>query len=103
MIRDGGGRRASARAKVRGGINEIWKKRRQLPIRRHSFFNFFTNPTMRKYGRPPSMPRTCRSNGSKPTSERLLDKMRLAMLVYGIDLKSWRGGMCLPIHRPTSI
>ena len=35
--------------------------------------------------------------------ERLLAKMRLAMLVHGIDLKSWRGGIVSSAHTQADI
>ena len=65
----------------------------------HSFFNFFTNPDNREI-RP-----TAFDAQAVPTEwfkadkrEPLLAKMRLAMLVHGIDLKSWRGGIVSSAH-----
>ena len=35
--------------------------------------------------------------------ERLLAKMRLGMLVHGIDLKSWRGGIVSAAHTEADV
>jgi glutamate-1-semialdehyde 2,1-aminomutase len=70
----------------------------------HSFFNFFTNPDNHDI-RP-----TAFDAQAVPTEwfkadkrERLLAKMRLAMLVHGIDLKSWRGGIVSSAHTQADI
>ena len=63
----------------------------------HSFFNFFTNPENREI-----RPTTFDAQAvpiewfKADKRERLLARMRLAMLVHGIDLKSWRGGIARP-------
>ena len=70
----------------------------------HSFFNFFTNPENRDI-RP-----TTFDAGAVPVEwfktdkrESLLAKMRLAMLVCGIDLKSWRGGIVSSAHTDADV
>jgi glutamate-1-semialdehyde 2,1-aminomutase len=70
----------------------------------HSFFNFFTNPENRKI-----RPTTFDAHAvpiewfKADKRERLLAKMRLAMLVHGIDLKSWRGGIVSAAHTQADV
>ena len=65
----------------------------------HSFFNFFTNPDQRDVRPTTFDASTVPAEWFKPDKrERLLAKMRLAMLVHGIDLKSWRGGIVSSAH-----
>ncbi len=70
----------------------------------HSFFHFFTNPENRAI-RPTTFDAL-----AVPTEwfkadkrERLLAKMRLVMLVHGIDLKGWRGGLVSSAHTAADI
>jgi glutamate-1-semialdehyde 2,1-aminomutase len=99
--------RASASAEqLRAGMNAVLEEE-GVPwavYGVHSFFNFFTNPDNREI-RP-----TAFDAQAVPTEwfkadkrERLLAKMRLAMLVHGIDLKSWRGGIVSSAHTQADI
>ncbi len=99
--------RASAvAAQIRDGMNAILEEE-GVPwavYGVHSFFNFFTNPENREI-RP-----TTFDAHAVPVEwfkidkrERLLAKMRLAMLVNGIDLKSWRGGIVSAAHGEADI
>jgi glutamate-1-semialdehyde 2,1-aminomutase len=99
-------RASAAAAKVRGGMNEILEEE-GVPwavYGVHSFFNFFTNPDNREI-----RPTTFNAEDvpvewfKADKRERLLDKMRLAMLVYGIDLKSWRGGIVSAAHTQADV
>jgi glutamate-1-semialdehyde 2,1-aminomutase len=94
--------RASATAaRLRAGLNEILEAE-GVPwaiYGAHSFFNFYTNPENR-----PIRP-TAFDAGAAPVEwfkgdkrESLLAKMRLGMLVHGIDLKGWRGGIVSAAH-----
>lgn len=99
--------RASAMAKkIRDGMNEVLEEE-GVPwcvYGVHSFFNFFTNPDNRDI-RP-----TTFDAGAVPVEwfktdkrEALLAKVRLAMLVCGIDLKSWRGGIVSAAHTDADV
>ena len=99
--------RASATAaKLRTGMNTILEEE-GVPwavYGVHSFYNFFTNP-----GNHPIRPTTFDANAAPiewfggDKREPLLSKMRLAMLVYGIDLKSWRGGIVSSAHTQADV
>lgn len=108
MIRDTDAcERASATAaRLRGGFNEILEAE-GVPwavYGEHSFFNFFTNPENR-----PIRPSTFDAAAvpvewfTADKRERLLAKMRLGMLVHGIDLKSWRGGIVSAAHTEADV
>ena len=99
--------RASATAaKLRVGMNTILEEE-GVPwavYGVHSFYNFFTNP-----GNHPIRPTTFDADAApvdwfkSDKREPLLAKMRLAMLVYGIDLKSWRGGIVSSAHTQADV
>jgi glutamate-1-semialdehyde 2,1-aminomutase len=99
--------RASAAAeKIRTGMNVILEEE-GVPwavYGVHSFFNFFTNP-----GNHDIRPTTFDAHTAPiewfktDKREDLLAKMRLAMLVYGIDLKSWRGGIVSSAHTQADV
>ncbi|MCC6531456.1 MAG: aminotransferase class III-fold pyridoxal phosphate-dependent enzyme [Burkholderiales bacterium] len=99
-------RASAAAAKLRAGFNAILEEERVpwVVYGVHSFFNFFTNPEHR-----PLRPTTFDAEAVpvewfKPDKrERLLAKMRLSMLVQGIDLKSWRGGIVSAAHSQADI
>ena len=99
--------RASAiAAKVRAGMNEVLEEE-GVPwavYGVHSFFNFFTNPENRQI-RPTTFDAEAAPIEWFKTDKRegLLGKMRLAMLVYGIDLKSWRGGIVSAAHTQADV
>jgi glutamate-1-semialdehyde 2,1-aminomutase len=70
----------------------------------HSFFHFFTNQENHAL-RPTQF-----DANSAPTDwfktdkrERMLEKMRIAMLVNGVDLKGWRGGVVSAVHTPADV
>ena len=99
--------RASATAaKLRAGMNEILEEE-GVPwavYGVHSFFNFFTNPENRAI-RPTRFDADAAPIEWFKTDkrERLLAKMRLAMLIYGIDLKGWRGGIVSAAHTQADV
>ena len=99
--------RASAiAAKVRAGMNEVLEEE-GVPwavYGVHSFFNFFTNPENRKI-RPTTFDADAVPVEWFKTDkrEKLLGKMRLAMLVHGIDLKGWRGGIVSSAHTQADV
>lgn len=99
--------RASASAgQLRAGMNTVLEEE-GVPwavYGVHSFFNFFTNPENHEI-----RPTTFDAQAvpiewfKSDKRERLLAKMRLAMLVHGIDLKSWRGGIVSSAHTQADI
>jgi glutamate-1-semialdehyde 2,1-aminomutase len=108
LIRDGDAcERASATAaRLRAGFNEILEEE-GVPwavYGAHSFFNFYTNPDGRAF-----QPTKFDANAvplewfKSDKRERLLAKMRLGMLVHGIDLKGWRGGIVSAAHTDADV
>ena len=99
--------RASATAeKLRAGMNSILEDE-GVPwavYGEHSFFHFFTNPENRPIRPAGFDARAVPIEWFKVDKrERMLAKMRLAMLVYGIDLKSWRGGLVSSAHTQADV
>jgi len=99
--------RASASAgQLRAGMNTVLEEE-GVPwavYGVHSFFNFFTNPENREIRPTAFDAQAVPIEWFKPDKrERLLAKMRLAMLVYGIDLKSWRGGIVSSAHTQADV
>jgi len=91
---------------VREGMNAILEEE-GIPwavYGEHSFFHFFTNP-----GNHPIRPTTFDASavpmewlkGEK--RERLLGKVRIAMLVNGVDLKAMRGGIVSAAHTQADV
>ena len=99
--------RASASAgQLRAGMNTVLEEE-GVPwavYGVHSFFNFFTNPENREIRPTAFDAQAVPIEWFKPDKrEHLLAKMRLAMLVYGIDLKSWRGGIVSSAHTQADV
>ena len=64
----------------------------------HSFFHIYTNISGSAI-RPTEFDATTLDvNSFKGKNERMLGKLRLAMLVNGVDLKGWRGGIVSAAH-----
>ncbi|MGH8619113.1 MAG: aspartate aminotransferase family protein [Burkholderiales bacterium] len=103
---DACGRASATAEKLRAGMNAVLEEE-GVPwavYGAHSFFHFFTNPESR-----PIKPTTFDALAA-PTEwfktdkrERLLSKMRLAMLVHGVDLKGWRGGLVSSAHSAADV
>ncbi len=70
----------------------------------HSFFNVFTNPVgadIKSTSFDASVaPLTWFKSDKR---EGLLSKLRLAMMINGVDLKSYRGGMVSAVHSKVDI
>ena len=99
--------RASASAEqLRAGMNTVLEEE-GVPwavYGVHSFFNFFTNPENHAIQPTTFDAQAVPIEWFKPDKrERLLAKMRLAMLVHGIDLKSWRGGIVSSAHTQADV
>jgi glutamate-1-semialdehyde 2,1-aminomutase len=69
----------------------------------HSFFHIYTNPA-RTSLRPTAFDAsTLRIESFKGKNESALAKLRLAMLVNGVDLKGWRGGIVSAAHTQADV
>lgn len=98
--------RASAlAAKLRAGLNEVLEEE-SIPwaiYGEHSFFHLHSNP-LGEAIRPTSFDaRKLTIEALKGKDERMLAKLRLAMLVHGVDLKGFRGGIVSAVHTDADI
>ena len=64
----------------------------------HSFFHIYTNPAGRSLHPKAFDSSTLGIDSFKGKNENALAKLRLAMLVNGVDLKGWRGGIVSAAH-----
>jgi glutamate-1-semialdehyde 2,1-aminomutase len=98
--------RASATAAtLRAGMNEILDAE-GVPwaiYGEHSFFHLYSNP-LNESMRPTTFDaRTLTLEKLKGKDERALAKLRLAMLVNGVDLKGFRGGIVSAAHTQADV
>jgi glutamate-1-semialdehyde 2,1-aminomutase len=98
--------RASATAAtLRAGMNEILDAE-GVPwaiYGEHSFFHLYSNP-LNEPMRPTTFDaRTLTLEKLKGKDERALAKLRLAMLVNGVDLKGFRGGIVSAAHTQADV
>jgi glutamate-1-semialdehyde 2,1-aminomutase len=98
--------RASAlAAKLRAGLNEVLEAE-GIPwaiYGEHSFFHLHSNP-LGEAIRPTSFDaRKLTIEALKGKDERMLGKLRLAMLVHGVDMKGFRGGIVSAAHTDADI
>ncbi len=98
--------RASAlAAKLRAGLNEVLEEE-GIPwaiYGEHSFFHLHSNP-LGEAIRPTSFDaRKLTIEALKGKDERMLGKLRLAMLVHGVDMKGFRGGIVSAAHTDADI
>ncbi|MBL8838320.1 MAG: aspartate aminotransferase family protein [Alphaproteobacteria bacterium] len=70
----------------------------------HSMFHIFTNPSNRAI-RPTRFDATSRQADllKADTREDMLNKLRVAMLLHGVDLLGWRGGVMSAAHGDAEI
>jgi glutamate-1-semialdehyde 2,1-aminomutase len=92
-------------ATLRARMNEVLEEE-NVPwaiYGEHSFFHIYPNPQALPI-RPTRFDAGTLTLGSfKGRNERTLDKMRLAMLVNGVDLKGWRGGIVSAAHTAADV
>jgi glutamate-1-semialdehyde 2,1-aminomutase len=92
-------------AALRDGMNEVLEEE-GVPwaiYGEHSFFHIYTNPA-RTSLRPTAFDAsTLRIESFKGKNESALAKLRLAMLVNGVDLKGWRGGIVSAAHTQADV
>jgi glutamate-1-semialdehyde 2,1-aminomutase len=69
----------------------------------HSFFHLHSNPLGESIRPTEFDARTLTIASLKGKDERLLSRLRLAMLVNGVDLKGYRGGIVSAVHTDADI
>ncbi|HEX2829712.1 MAG TPA: aminotransferase class III-fold pyridoxal phosphate-dependent enzyme [Burkholderiales bacterium] len=98
--------RATATATaLRRRMNEVLEEER-VPwaiYGEHSFFHIYPNPRGDTFRPTQFDAATLTIDSFKGRNERTLDKMRLAMLVNGVDLKGWRGGLVSAVHSDADV
>jgi glutamate-1-semialdehyde 2,1-aminomutase len=107
LIRDGDAcAKATATAtRLRARMNEVLEEER-VPwaiYGTHSFFHIYPNPRGDAFRPTQFDAATLTLDSFKGRNERALDKMRLAMLVNGVDLKGWRGGLVSAAHTDADV
>jgi glutamate-1-semialdehyde 2,1-aminomutase len=98
--------RASATAaRLRAGMNEVLEDE-GVPwaiYGEHSFFHIYTNPKAEPIRATQFDAGSLTVESLKGKNEALLGKLRLAMLVNGVDLKGWRGGLVSAAHTQADV
>jgi glutamate-1-semialdehyde 2,1-aminomutase len=69
----------------------------------HSFFHLHSNPAAEDLRPMTFDPSTLTPDSLKGKDERMLAKLRLAMLVHGVDLKGFRGGIVSSAHTQADV
>jgi glutamate-1-semialdehyde 2,1-aminomutase len=69
----------------------------------HSFFHIYANPTDSALRATAFDASTLGIDSFKGKNESTLAKLRLAMLVNGVDLKGWRGGLVSAAHNKRDV
>jgi glutamate-1-semialdehyde 2,1-aminomutase len=107
IIRDGDActKASASAAALRRRMNEVLEEE-GVPwaiYGEHSFFHIYPNPRGEAFRPTQFDAATLTLDAFKGRNERTLDKMRLAMLVNGVDLKGWRGGIVSAAHTPADL
>jgi glutamate-1-semialdehyde 2,1-aminomutase len=92
-------------ATLRAGMNEVLQEE-GVPwaiYGEHSFFHIYTNPQNQPVTPTAFDAGTITIESLKGKDEAMLGKMRLAMLVNGVDLKGWRGGIVSAVHTQADV
>lgn len=92
-------------AKLRAGMNEVLEEE-NIPwaiYGEHSFFHLHSNPLGEAIRATTFDARALTIDALKGKDERVLSKLRLAMLVNGVDLKGYRGGILSAAHTDADI
>ncbi len=107
LIRDGEvcERASRAAARLRAGMNEVLEDEgiAWAIYGEHSFFHLHSNPLGEPIRPSAFDARTLSLEALKGKDERVLAKLRLAMLVNGVDLKGFRGGLVSAAHSEADI
>jgi glutamate-1-semialdehyde 2,1-aminomutase len=92
-------------ATLRAGMNQILEEE-GVPwaiYGEHSFFHIYTNPAGSALRATAFDASTLNIDSLKGKNESTLAKLRLAMLVNGVDLKGWRGGLVSAAHTQADV
>jgi len=92
-------------ATLRKGMNEVLEEG-GVPwaiYGEHSFFHIHSNPQGHVIKPTAFDASTLTIDELKGKNENLLGKLRLAMLVNGVDLKGWRGGIVSAVHTQADV
>jgi glutamate-1-semialdehyde 2,1-aminomutase len=92
-------------ATLRNGMNEVLEEE-GVPwaiYGEHSFFHIHSNPHGDAIKPTAFDASTLTVDAIKGKNEGMLGKLRLAMLVNGVDLKGWRGGIVSAVHTPADV
>jgi glutamate-1-semialdehyde 2,1-aminomutase len=92
-------------ATLRKGLNEALEEE-GVPwaiYGEHSFFHIHSNPQGHAIKPMAFDASTLTIDELKGKNENLLGKLRLAMLVNGVDLKGWRGGIVSAVHTQADV
>ena len=92
-------------ATLRDGMNEVLEEE-GVPwaiYGEHSFFHIHSNPQGHAIRPTAFDASTLTVDSLKGKNEAMLGKLRLAMLVNGVDLKGWRGGLVSAAHTQADV
>ena len=92
-------------ATLRKGLNEVLEEE-GVPwaiYGEHSFFHIHSNPQGHAIKPTAFDASTLTIDALKNKNEGMLGKLRLAMLVNGVDLKGWRGGIVSAVHTQADV
>jgi glutamate-1-semialdehyde 2,1-aminomutase len=107
IIRDGDACAKASRtaAALRAGMNEVLEDEgvAWAVYGEHSFFHIYSNPSGAAITPTRFDAATLTVESLKGRNEAMLSRMRLAMLVNGVDLKGWRGGIVSAAHTDADI
>jgi glutamate-1-semialdehyde 2,1-aminomutase len=96
---------SASAAKLRAGMNQILEEE-GVPwaiYGEHSFFHLYTNPSGSAVRASAFDASTLNVDSFVGKNESMLAKLRLAMLVNGVDLKGWRGGLVSAAHTQADV
>lgn len=107
IIRDSGAceKATATAATLRKGLNEVLEEE-GVPwavYGEHSFFHIYSNPQGDAIKPTAFDSATLTIDALKGKNEGMLGKLRLAMLVNGVDLKGWRGGIVSAAHTQADV
>src|SRR5262249_943707 len=90
---------------LRRGMNEVLEAQ-GVPwavYGEHSYFHIHTNPQNQPIRATQFDAATLTVDALKGKNEGMLAKLRIAMLVNGVDLKGWRGGLVSAAHTQADV
>ncbi|MEM7253589.1 MAG: aspartate aminotransferase family protein, partial [Pseudomonadota bacterium] len=96
---------SAAAAKIRDGLNEVITERglRWAAYGSFSGFHLFLNPEQRDLNPANFDPTSLPFSELKANPPGFVDKLRIAMMVNGVDITGWPGGTVSSVHRDDDI